>query len=41
MKLKREVAIKNLPDAFLRDAERKVRFQREAEMLASLNRRCE
>jgi len=40
-KLKREVAIKNLPDAFLRDAERKARFQREAEMLASLNRRCE
>ena len=36
-KLKREVAIKILPDAFSRDAERVARFQREAEVLASLN----
>ena len=36
-KLKREVAIKVLPDAFSRDAERVSRFQREAEVLASLN----
>ena len=36
-KLKREVAIKVLPDAFSRDAERAARFQREAEILASLN----
>ena len=36
-KLKREVAIKVLPDAFARDAERVARFQREAEVLASLN----
>jgi serine/threonine-protein kinase len=36
-KLKREVAIKILPDEFLRDAERVSRFQREAEVLASLN----
>ena len=36
-KLKREVAIKVLPDAFSRDAERLSRFQREAEVLASLN----
>src|SRR5262245_4174282 len=36
-KLKRDVAIKVLPDAFARDAERLARFQREAEMLASLN----
>lgn len=36
-KLKREVAIKVLPDAFARDAERIARFQREAEVLASLN----
>src|SRR5436190_10552206 len=35
--LKREVAIKVLPDAFARDAERVARFQREAEFLASLN----
>jgi len=35
--LKRDVAIKVLPDAFLRDAERVARFQREAQMLASLN----
>jgi len=36
-KLKREVAIKILPDEFSRDKERAVRFQREAEVLASLN----
>ncbi len=36
-KLKRELAIKVLPDAFTRDAERVARFQLEAEVLASLN----
>jgi serine/threonine protein kinase len=36
-KLKREVAIKVLPDEFSRDADRVSRFQREAEVLASLN----
>ena len=36
-KLKREVAIKVLPDEFSRDDERLSRFQREAEVLASLN----
>jgi serine/threonine protein kinase len=36
-KLKREVAIKILPDEFSRDADRRSRFQREAEVLASLN----
>jgi serine/threonine protein kinase len=36
-KLKREVAIKLLPDAFADDVERVSRFQREAEVLASLN----
>jgi serine/threonine protein kinase len=36
-KLKRDVAIKILPDQFSRDAERISRFQREAEVLASLN----
>ena len=36
-KLKREVAIKVLPDEFARDASRVSRFQREAEVLASLN----
>jgi eukaryotic-like serine/threonine-protein kinase len=36
-KLKREVAIKVLPETFARDAERMARFQREAELLASLN----
>ncbi len=36
-KLKREVAIKVLPEAFARDAERVARFQREAEVLAALN----
>ena len=36
-KLKREVAIKILPEAFARDEERLKRFEREAQMLASLN----
>src|SRR5499427_540848 len=36
-KLKREVAIKTLPDEFSRDQDRLIRFQREAEVLASLN----
>src|SRR3984893_12688884 len=36
-KLKREVALKVLPEAFARDPERMARFQREAEVLASLN----
>ncbi|PYS37214.1 MAG: hypothetical protein DMG14_22055, partial [Acidobacteria bacterium] len=36
-KLKREVAIKILPDQFSRDHDRVNRFQREAEVLASLN----
>src|SRR5215470_920637 len=36
-KLKREVAIKILPGEFSRDPERVARFQREAEVLASLN----
>ena len=37
LKLKREVAIKILPDEFSRDPDRVSRFQREAEVLASLN----
>jgi len=37
LKLERDVAIKILPDEFLRDSERVSRFQREAEVLASLN----
>ena len=37
LKLKREVAIKVLPEAFARDAQRMARFEREAELLASLN----
>jgi serine/threonine protein kinase len=36
-KLKREVALKVLPEAFARDPGRMLRFQREAELLASLN----
>ena len=36
-KLKREVGIKILPEEFSRDADRVGRFQREAEVLASLN----
>src|SRR5215468_6551740 len=37
LKLKREVAIKILSEEFSRDAERVSRFQREAEVLASIN----
>lgn len=37
LKLKREVAIKILPEEVSRDADRVSRFQREAEVLASLN----
>jgi Tol biopolymer transport system component len=37
MKLKRDVAIKVLPDTFANDPEWMARFQREAEVLASLN----
>ena len=36
-KLKRDVAIKILPEAFAQDADRMARFAREAQMLASLN----
>jgi serine/threonine protein kinase len=36
-KLKRDVAIKCLPDTFAEDPDRIARFQREAEVLASLN----
>jgi serine/threonine protein kinase/Tol biopolymer transport system component len=36
-KLKRDVAIKCLPEEFARDSDRVSRFQREAEVLASLN----
>src|SRR5271170_1747659 len=36
-KLKRDVALKVLPATFLRDPERMARFQREAEVLASLD----
>ena len=36
-KLKRQVAIKILPPSLAADADRLARFQREAEMLASLN----
>lgn len=35
--LKRDVALKVLPPAFVEDADRLARFQREAEILASLN----
>src|SRR5262245_21902557 len=35
--LHRDVALKLLPDAFAADAERLARFQREAQVLASLN----
>jgi serine/threonine-protein kinase len=37
-KLKRDVAVKVLPSALAADPERLARFQREAEVLASLNR---
>ena len=36
-KLNRDVAIKVLPAAFASDADRLARFQREAQVLASLN----
>src|SRR5438132_13700372 len=36
-KLKRDVALKVLPDTFASDADRLSRFQREAELLATLN----
>ena len=36
-RLKRDIALKILPEAFARDPERMARFQREAEVLASLN----
>jgi len=36
-KLKRDVALKVLPEAFARDPDRMARFQREAQLLASLN----
>src|SRR5580698_8339626 len=36
-KLKRDVALKVLPEAFARDPGRMARFQREAEVLAALN----
>jgi serine/threonine protein kinase len=38
LRLKRDVAIKVLPDAFARERESISRFQREAEILASLKR---
>jgi len=37
IKLKREIALKVLPEAFASDPERMARFQREAEVLAALN----
>ncbi|MGC1186447.1 MAG: protein kinase, partial [Candidatus Acidiferrales bacterium] len=36
-RLGRDVAVKVLPEAFARDAEKLSRFQREAKMLAALN----
>src|ERR1700752_4223321 len=36
-KLRRDVALKVLPDAFARDAKRVGRFRREAQVLAALN----
>ncbi len=36
-KLKRSVAIKVLPAAFSQDSDRLMRFEREAELLATLN----
>src|SRR5215467_13277257 len=36
-RLKRDVALKVLPETFAGDPERMARFQREAELLASLN----
>ena len=40
-RLKREVALKLLPDAFADDPDRLARFEREAQLLASLNHRSE
>src|SRR5829696_4536242 len=37
LRLKRDVALKILPEAFASDPDRLVRFEREAELLASLN----
>ena len=37
-KLGREVAIKTLPEEFAKDADRLARFEREAKLLASLDR---
>jgi serine/threonine protein kinase len=37
LKLHRDVALKVLPDAVARDADRRVRFEREAHVLAALN----
>src|SRR5262245_33987055 len=37
LKLNREVALKVLPEAFASDPERLARFQRESQLLASLN----
>jgi Tol biopolymer transport system component len=36
-KLQRDVALKSLPDSFLTDANRRARFEREAQTLAALN----
>src|SRR5436309_8080255 len=36
-RLNRDVALKVLPEVFARDAERMARFEREAQLLASLN----
>src|SRR5712691_7435135 len=36
-RLKRDVAIKVMPEAFVQDPDRLARFQREAELLATLN----
>ena len=36
-KLKRDVALKVLPEAFASDTQRMARFEREAQLLASLN----
>lgn len=36
-RLKRDVALKVLPDTFAQDADRLARFQREAELLATLS----
>ena len=36
-RVRRDVAIKTLPDAFARDAERRARFEREARLLGALS----